>query len=60
MITADSGPCNLFREYVQSKKGEADRIDNAALALPVLAEDVVLARKKIQARVRERPEAIEA
>jgi hypothetical protein len=51
VIGADGRAGNFLWEYIKSKEGKADRIHNTALALPVLAEDIILARQKIQAGV---------
>jgi hypothetical protein len=51
VIGADRGASNFLWEYVKSKQGKPDRVNDTALALPVLTEDIILAWKKIQAGV---------
>jgi hypothetical protein len=46
----DRSACDSLREDVATKKRETDSIDNAALALPVLAEYVVLSRRELKVR----------
>ena len=49
VVSADRCACDPLGKDIQTEKGEADGINNAALALPVLAENVILPWNKIQA-----------
>jgi hypothetical protein len=59
VVSADRCACDPLGKDIQTKKGEADSINNAALALPVLAEDVILPRNKVQAGGGEGPKSIQ-
>ena len=48
MVSAYWRPCDFLGEDIHSKEGKADRIDDAALALPILSEDVVLPGGKFE------------
>ncbi len=59
MFDLDRSSSNSLREDIGTKKREPDGIDNAALTLPVLAEDIVLTRRKLEMCLGERPEIVD-
>jgi hypothetical protein len=60
VICVHRSSSDLLGEDVHSEKSETNGINNAALALPILAKDVVLARDKVELGLGKRPEAIES
>jgi hypothetical protein len=58
MLRAYGSPDNPLRKYVNAKEGKANRVDNAALPLPVVAKDIVLSRPKLKMSGREGTEIL--
>lgn len=55
MVGLDGSPGHLFGKDVDAEQGEAHSIDDAALALPVVSEDVILARRELEIRANKGP-----
>jgi hypothetical protein len=55
MIGLDRGAGDSFGKDVDTEESGADCIDNAALSLPVVAKDIILARRELKVRANEGP-----
>ncbi len=54
MVGFDRSSRDLLGKDVDAEKSEPDRVDNAALPLPVVAKDVILACRELEFRADER------
>jgi hypothetical protein len=52
MICTDCGSSNLLWENVKAKKRKPYGVNDAALALPIMAKNIILAWKKVEAGIR--------
>ena len=58
VICAYGSSSDFLGKDVRAEERKSDGIDDTALALPILAKDIVLTRHKIKLGLRERPEVI--
>jgi len=56
MVGLDRRPRHLLGKQIDTEKSEADRVYNAALTLPVLSKDIVLAWHELKFGTCERAE----